>query len=62
MGKSRRVKTKRRRANLFFGGSHEEEVSLMWSLVYFKRLRQAPKILLRMRQTWNGAGAWFTGL
>jgi hypothetical protein len=44
------------------GRAHEKEVSLMRREVRFERVRQAPKILLKLRQTGNGAGSWITGL
>src|SRR5262249_60020327 len=39
----------RRFSSLFSGGAHEKEVSLMRRAVRFEWVRQAPKILLKMR-------------
>jgi hypothetical protein len=36
-------------ASLFVGGALEKEVPFVWLLVQPERLRQAPKILLKMR-------------
>jgi hypothetical protein len=38
-----------RSGSLFPGGAHEKEVPLMRRAVRFERVRQAPKILLKMR-------------